>query len=71
MIDLEKIKKIRKEKGIKMDDIAKELGYKYYASYYRLEKGLRKISIEKLIKLSKILGVSIEELIKKGEENEG
>jgi len=71
MIDLEKIKKIRKEKGIKMDDIAKELGYKYYQSYYRIETGKRKLSIDKLVKFSKILNIPLEELIKKGEENEG
>uniref|UniRef100_A0A7V4DXW1 XRE family transcriptional regulator n=1 Tax=Dictyoglomus thermophilum TaxID=14 RepID=A0A7V4DXW1_DICTH len=70
MIDLEKIKKLRKEKGIKMGDIAKELGYKYYQSYYRIENGKRKPSLDKLFKISEILNISIEELIKKGEEDE-
>ncbi|PMQ02387.1 MAG: transcriptional regulator [Dictyoglomus sp. NZ13-RE01] len=67
-VDLRKIKRIREEKGISAKDMAEELGYKHYQSYWRIENGKRGIKIEHLIKLSKILGVPLEDLIKEEEK---
>lgn len=63
MLDIEKLKRLRKEKKIKVKDMARMLGYESYQGYYKVEKGIRKISIEKLIKISQILGVDIKDLI--------
>jgi len=67
-VDLRKIKRIREEKGISVKEISKELGYKHYQSYWRIENGKRGIKLEHLIKLSKILCIPLEDLIKEEEK---
>jgi len=63
MIDLKKIKRLREEKGLSIEEISKHLGFKTYQGYYKLERGIRRIRVDHLIKLSKILNVDIKDLI--------
>ena len=56
------IKKLRKEKGLSQEDIAKVLGVSQ-ACYSYKEVGKRKFNIEELKALKKILEVSYEELL--------
>ncbi|MGC9098916.1 MAG: helix-turn-helix domain-containing protein [Dictyoglomus sp.] len=70
-IDLEKIKRIREERGLSIMEVSKRLGFKTYQGYYKLESGIRNFKAEYLINLSEILGVKVEELIKEDLKDEG
>lgn len=51
------LKKIRLEKGYTQEYMAKRLGYKDKSGYNHLENGNVKLSVERAMKLSKILEV--------------
>ncbi|SNX54042.1 helix-turn-helix transcriptional regulator [Thermoanaerobacterium sp. RBIITD] len=53
--------RIRKNNGLKVKDIANLLGISM-SHYYKIEEGIRNPNLETSIKLSKILGSTIEEL---------
>lgn len=59
---LEKLKKARKAKGLTQVQMAKALGYKDKSGYWYLENGHVSITLDKAIKISKILGVDINEI---------
>ena len=59
----EKIKQIRKDKGLQQKAVALEVGLDQ-SNYNKVENGGREPSLEVLQKLSAILGVSIDELLK-------
>lgn len=61
-VNLEKIKSLRKEKGISLDEMAKMLGYESPNGYYYLEIGRGKFPAETLARVADILQVSITEL---------
>jgi DNA-binding XRE family transcriptional regulator len=61
-VDLEKIKKLRKEKGISLERMAEILGYESPNGYYYLECGRGKFPAEALSKVANELGVPITEL---------
>lgn len=61
-VDLEKIKFLRKEKGISLEEMARKLGYESPNGYYYLETGRGKFPAETLAKVAAILGVTIEAL---------
>lgn len=61
-VNLNKIKKLRKEKGISLEQMAHELGYESQNGYYYLEIGRSKISAEMLAQVAQILKVDINEL---------
>lgn len=61
-VDLAKIKALRKEKRISLDDMARKLGYESPNGYYYLEIGRGKFSAEMLALVAVIFGVGIEEL---------
>jgi transcriptional regulator with XRE-family HTH domain len=58
----EKIKQIRKDKGLQQKAVALEVGLDQ-SNYNKVENGAREPSLEVLQKLSAILGVSIDELL--------
>jgi transcriptional regulator with XRE-family HTH domain len=58
----EKIKQIRKDKGLQQKAVALEVGLDQ-SNYNKVENGKREPSLEVLQKLSTILGVSIDELL--------
>lgn len=58
----EKIKQIRKDKGLQQKAVAIEVGLDQ-SNYNKVENGRREPSLEVLQKLSAILGVSIDELL--------
>lgn len=62
-----KLKSLREERRYSQEYMALQLGISQNA-YSRIELGITKISIERLKSLSKILGVSIHQLIHPGEE---
>jgi putative transcriptional regulator len=53
--------KIRKNSGLKVRDIAHLLGISA-SHYYKIEEGIRNPNLKTSMKLSRILGYSIEEL---------
>lgn len=53
-----RIKKFREERGIKQEYIANEMGVTQ-SSYGRLEKDDRRLTVEKIMKISEILNVSV------------
>jgi transcriptional regulator with XRE-family HTH domain len=61
-VDLDKIKQLRKEKGISLEQMAYKLGYVSQNGYYYLEIGRGKISAEMLAQIAQFLKVDINEL---------
>ena len=58
----EKIKKVRKDKGIQQKAVAADVGLDQ-SNYNKIENGKREPSVEVLKKLSVILGVTVDDLI--------
>ena len=62
----EKLRKLRKEKGLSLDELAKETqSSKSYL--WELEKGTKNPSAEKLSELAQYFGVTLDYLIKENE----
>ncbi len=59
---LNNLKQIRKQRKLTQKDIAKNLNIDY-TTYGRYENGLTEPNIDTLLKLSKILGVSIDYIV--------
>ncbi|GGH75070.1 transcriptional regulator with XRE-family HTH domain [Pullulanibacillus pueri] len=64
VVDLEKMKRLRKEK-MSLEEMSKTLGFRSPNGYYYLEKGRSKISAEKLAEVAEVLEVDIQELFTK------
>ena len=62
IVDLEKIKDLRKKKGLNRVEMAKHLTLTEYG-YRSKELGYRKFTIEEIYILSKFFNVSIEDLL--------
>ena len=58
----EKIKQIRKDKGLQQKAVASEVGLDQ-SNYNKVENGKREPSVEVLQKLSVIFGVTVDELL--------
>lgn len=67
IIDVEKIKKLRIEKGKKQIDVSIAIGYKSSSVISKLENGQRNLPIDKIIVLAKYYNVSVYDLIKKSD----
>lgn len=61
-VNLEKIKRLRKQHGYSLDKMAELLGYESPNGYYYLEIGRGKFPAETLSKVAGIFGVPITEL---------
>jgi transcriptional regulator with XRE-family HTH domain len=61
-VDLLKIKSLRKQANLSLDDMARMLGYESPNGYYYLEIGRGKFSAESLAKVADIFNVPITEL---------
>ncbi|WP_422445267.1 helix-turn-helix transcriptional regulator [Thermoanaerobacterium sp. DL9XJH110] len=61
-MNLHKLKELRKAKGLTQEQMAKLLGYKDKSGYCQLENGDIKMTLEKAIKISKILEADIKEI---------
>lgn len=60
----ERLRQARKEKGISMREMAKLLGYNSPASYMYIEHGKVQPTIEKMNKISSILGHPVDYFFK-------
>ncbi len=65
-VDLEKIKRLRLEKGLTQKKMADYLGYESDVSYMRLEKGARQIRADQIALIAEVLGVPLEDLFIEG-----
>lgn len=63
-INIELMEQLRKEKGLSMYKVAEMIGYNSEAAYQHKIKGRRKFTVEDLIKISLILKVDLNKLIK-------
>jgi transcriptional regulator with XRE-family HTH domain len=61
-VNLKKIKQLRKEKSISLDEMARILGYESPNGYYYLEIGRGKFPAETLALVAGILKVPIDQL---------
>ena len=59
----EKIKEIRMQNNLTMDELAEELGYSSRSTINKIEKGINDISYEKLLLLLKKYEISMSEFI--------
>lgn len=66
-VDLERLKLLRKQKGLTQEDVAFQLGYKTRTGYHRLEKGSRSIRADQLAKLAILFNVPMEDLMERGD----
>jgi len=64
IVDLDKIKQLREQRGLSITDLSKQLGYQTAHGYYYLEKGRNQISANKLAEIAEALGVEIMALYK-------
>lgn len=56
------LKKIREEKGITQEEMAKELGYSGKSGYSMLENGKVRLTLEQAVKIAKKLEMSIDDI---------
>lgn len=66
----ERIHRLRKEKHLSMDEVAKQMGYNTRSTICRLEKGEIDLQQQKLKKMAEILGVSPAYLVMREELEE-
>lgn len=59
-LNLEKVKELRKEKGLSQEEVAKILGLKTVYPYHRKESGRQSFTAEELMMLSNIYNVPCE-----------
>ena len=59
----EKIKEIRIQNNLTMDELAKELGYSSRSTIKKIESGINDISYEKLLLLLKKYKISMDEFV--------
>ena len=64
----EKIKEIRMQNNLTMDELAEELGYSSRSTINKIEKGINDISYEKLLLLLKKYEISMSEFIEDNDE---
>lgn len=57
------IRRVRKEKDIGLNEMAKKLGYRTTDGYYRVEKGINELKVAMLVDIATVLGVPLSELV--------
>jgi transcriptional regulator with XRE-family HTH domain len=60
----EKLRSLRKQRGMTLKNLADELGFRSAGSVGDLESGRKKPSLEVALQLSRLFGVSVDQLIK-------
>lgn len=63
MLNVEKLRDLRKKKGLSQRDVSKMLGLAP-AAYGHYESGIRTPNIETACKIAKLYGVKVEQLVK-------
>jgi transcriptional regulator with XRE-family HTH domain len=56
------LKKLREEKGLKQDEMARLLGYKSISKYNEIENGHRNLPIRKALKAAEILDCTLNDI---------
>jgi len=62
MVDLEKIRKLRKSRKLTQREMGIRLGYRTALGYHYLEKGKCRIAADQLAQIAGILGVPVSDL---------
>lgn len=70
VVDINKIQKLREQKGLTQTAVAQMLGYKSVVGYHHIEKGRRGLSANRLLKLAEILEVNVADLTKQVTERD-
>jgi transcriptional regulator with XRE-family HTH domain len=60
----EKLRTLRKQRGMTLKNLADELGFSSPGSVGDLESGRKKPSLEVVIKISHVFGVLVDQLVK-------
>jgi len=66
----ERIRKERKNMGLKLKDLAREIGFNNYQTLSSIEKGEREIRVAELDKIAKVLGLTVSYLLGETEKME-
>lgn len=61
-MNLERLKKIRRKKGLTQKEMAEKLGYRGKSGYCQLENGIVNMKLHQAKKIAEILGENIESL---------
>lgn len=61
----QRIKKVRQSQNISQFELAKKLKYLNQSQISKIEKGDRKVTASDVAKISKVLGVAVEDLLSK------
>lgn len=61
-VNLGRLKELRIDKSISIEDMSLRLGYEGYQAYYYKERGTRSISADDVAGIAKILEVPIQDL---------
>lgn len=61
-VNTNRIKEIRKQKGISIEQMSKKMGFNSYQGYYKKEVGLRQFSANDISKICLILDVNYEDI---------
>ncbi|RAK19145.1 helix-turn-helix protein [Anoxybacillus vitaminiphilus] len=59
-VNLAQVRKLRKDKGLSQEDVAKMLGFNTVYPYHRKESGQQSFTAEELMKLAQMYKVSYE-----------
>lgn len=63
IVNLDTLIELRKKHNFSISHVSEVVGYKTPTGYWLVEKGERKVNTQILYKLSKLYGVSMEELL--------
>nr|WP_165983478.1 helix-turn-helix transcriptional regulator [Macrococcus goetzii] len=62
LVNVNKIKSVREQLGISIEEMSKKMGFASYQGYYKKEVGLRQFSATDISKISAILNLSYDEI---------
>lgn len=65
MPDFMLLRQKRKENNLKLVDVAKKLGLETANAYWRIERGLTRLSAARMMKLCELLGLEPTEVLRK------
>ncbi|WP_165982068.1 helix-turn-helix transcriptional regulator [Macrococcoides canis] len=62
LVNVNKIKEVRENLGISIEEMSKKMGFASYQGYYKKEVGLRQFSATDISKISAILKLSYDDI---------